>query len=173
MHRARRGASGAIGGMVMRRRTCILAALAGLAAACGSSYHSPSGAAAPAPQGPGFFITISGYTFSPLDLRVPPGATVTVLNDDGMPHSVTSEARPSAFTPGSVSGISFDTGQFTGTKTFAVASTATAGTVIPYYCTVHTSTMVTPNGTITIDPSASATTASPGSGGGGGGMPGY
>jgi plastocyanin len=104
--------------------------------------------------------------FSPLDLHVPPGATVTVLNLDGMAHSVTSEATPNAFTRGSVSGISFDTGQFIGTRTFAIPGTATNGTVVPYYCTFHTSTMVTPNGSVTIDPTAVATTppAMPGGG---------
>ena len=42
----------------------------------------------------------------------------------GIAHSVTSEASPNAFTRGSVGGVSFDTGQFTGTKTFALPSTA-------------------------------------------------
>jgi hypothetical protein len=32
------------------------------------------------------------------------------------------------FTPGSVSGVSFDTGAFTGTATFAIPSSATSGT---------------------------------------------
>jgi plastocyanin len=157
----------------MRGRTSgLFAALGIAAAACGSSSSS----AAPAPEGPGFFITISNMSFAPLDLHAPPGATVTVLDRDGIAHSVTSEASPNAFTRGSVGGVSFDTGQFTGTKTFALPSTASSGTVIPYYCTVHAGTMTTPNGTITIDPAALPTTA-PGSGGagagGGGGGGGY
>ncbi len=103
---------------------------------------------------PGFYITISGMAFSPANLAVPPGATVTVLNRDSIAHTVTSEATSGAYTPGSVGGVSFDTGQFTGQKSFTIPSTATEGTVIPYYCKVHTSTMVTPNGTITIQTSA-------------------
>lgn len=155
----------------MRGRTRWSLAALGLAvAACGSSSSSSS--PAPAPQGPGFFITISNLSYSPLNLHVPPGATVTVLNQDGMPHSVTSEATQNAFTPGSVSGVSFDTGPFTGTKTFSIPAAATGGTVIPYYCTVHRGTMATPNGAITVDPSAVATTA-PGAGGAGGGGGGY
>jgi len=90
-----------------------------------------------------------------------------VVNDDGMPHSVTSEATQNAFTPGSVSGISFDTGAFTGSRTFSIPSNAASGTVIPFFCTVHRGTMNTPNGSITIDPTATATTSS----GGGGGTP--
>lgn len=154
----------------MRGRLGSWLAAVGLAAAaaCGSSSSTSPGAS-PAPTGQGFFITISGMSFSPLDLHVPAGATVTVVNQDGATaHSVTSEARPGAFTPGAVSGVSFDTGSFAGTKTFTLPASAPSGTVIPYFCTVHGSTMATPNGAITIDPAAAPTTA-PGSGGGGGG----
>lgn len=159
----------------MRGRYGSWIAAIGLAAtaACGSSSSSVP-AAAPAPSGPGFFITISGMAFSPLDLHVPAGASVTVLNQDGSTaHSVTSEATQNAFAPGAVSGVSFDTGLFTGTKTFTIPATAPSGTVIPYFCMNHRSAMVTPNGAITIDPAAVPTTApgggAPGGGGGGGG----
>jgi len=134
-----------------------------IAAACGDS-SSPS----PASSSPGFFISISNLTFSPAALRVPPGGTVTVINDDGEDHSVTSEASPNAFTPGSVAGVSFDTGPFIGTRSFTLPSSAPNGTVIPFFCTVHTGTMTTPNGAVTIDSTAQPT-APPGGGGGGGG----
>jgi plastocyanin len=154
---------------------CTASAALLLAAGCGGSSSSSGSGPSPAPPqqtGPGFFITISGMAFSPLNLHVPPGGMVTVQNLDGMPHSVTSEASTNAFVPGSVSGISFNTGPFTGTMSFTVPSNAASGTVIPFFCTVHTSTMATPNGSITIDPSAAATSAPPGSGtpttGGGG-----
>ena len=98
----------------------------------------------------GFFVTISGMAFSPLELAVPPGATVTVLNRDAMAHSVTSEAVAGEFKPGAVSGVSFDTKPFTGTATFTVPANAQDGTVIPYYCSTHLGTMATPNGTIRI-----------------------
>ncbi len=140
-------------------------ALAGLAlAACGGSSSSSSSR----PTTPGFYIVISGMAFSPLNLHVPPGGTVTVLNDDSTAHSVTSESAPNAFTPGSVAGISFDTGPFTGNHSFTLPADAKNGTAIPYYCTVHKSAMATPTGTITIDSTAkpSAPPAAPG-------MPGY
>ena len=139
----------------------LVVALSLTAAACGSSPG-----AAPAPSGPGFFITISNLSYSPLDLHVPPGGTVTVINQDAMPHSVTSEATPGAFTHGSVDGISFDTGSFSGTRSFTIPPSAASGTVIPFFCTVHTSTMSTPNGAITVDPGAAPTAAL-----GGGGAP--
>jgi plastocyanin len=120
--------------------------------------------------GPGFYITISGMAFSPLDLHVPPGATVTVINMDGIAHSVTSEASVDAFTVGSVAGVSFDTGQFTGLRSFGVGASAPNGTVVPYFCTAHRAAMATPNGSITVD-SAAVAAAPPSTGvaGGGGG----
>jgi plastocyanin len=145
------------------RHYLTLAALAVTAAAgCGggSSYgggtvtSTGNGTPAGGTTAAGFVITIAGLRFSPVNLAVPPGTTVTVINDDSMLHSVTSEATAGSFTKGSVAGVSFDTGEFTGQRTFTIPATATAGTVIPYYCVVHTSTMATPNGTITIDPNA-------------------
>ena len=103
----------------------------------------------------GFFLTISKLQYSPLDLHAPPGATITVINSDSMSHSVTSEAAAGAFSPGAPEGATaFDTGAFTGTTTFSLASTAVNGTVIPYYCSVHKATMSPPTGTITVDTSA-------------------
>jgi hypothetical protein len=47
-----------------------------------------------------------------------------------------------------VNGIDFDTGSFRGTTNFTISSSATPGTVIPYYCTVHGTMMG--RGTITV-----------------------
>jgi plastocyanin len=152
------------------------AALIGAAVACGGG----SDGAAPAPSpagGQGFVITISGMRFSPLDLHVPPGATVTVVNQDGEVHSVTSQAAPSTFVAGAVNGVSFDTGLFTGTRTFSIPASAPDGTVVPFFCRSHLGAMVTPNGTVTVDaaaaPPASAPDTGASDGGAGGGMPGY
>jgi plastocyanin len=138
----------------MRGRAIRAAALAAATVACGSANNL---AAAPPPQNPGFSITIVGFEYLPLNLRVPPGGTVTIINEDTMPHSVTSESTLNAFRFGSVNGVSFDTGSFSGTKSFQIPANAPSGTVIPYFCTVHLGTMVTPNGSITIDPTAVAT----------------
>lgn len=142
-----------------------LAAAGAAAPGCGgSSSDDDEGDALP----PGFYITISGMRFSPLELSVPPGATVTVLNRDGEVHSVTSQSAPSAFTPGSVAGVAFDTGLFLGQRTFTVPASAPEGTVIPYYCSSHLQTMVTPNGTLRIR-AASQPSSPPGGGGRDGG----
>jgi plastocyanin len=96
-----------------------------------------------------YTITIQNFAYSPSNLAVPPGATVTVVNRDTAPHSVTSESTMGNFTPGGVNGVSFDTGSFTaGNRTFTIPSSAPMGTVVPYYCSVHLSSM--PQGTVTI-----------------------
>jgi plastocyanin len=155
----------------MHTRLLAARSLLGLAAitaiACGGSSSSSN---SPTPTSPGFFITISNMSFSPLNLHVPPGGTVTVINDDGITHSVTSESTPNAFAPGAVGGVSFDTGLFSGgQKSFTIPATAANGTVIPYFCMSHKQLMNTPTGTITVDTSAGATTPPPSGGGGMGG----
>jgi plastocyanin len=141
-------------------------------ASCGGSSSGGGGGGTVSGGAPGFYIKIQGMAFSPLELSVPPGGTVTVVNDDGFPHTVTSEAAAGNFTLGNVAGVQFDTGQFTGTRTFPIPANAPNGTVIPYFCNVHKSMMVTPTGTIKVDDTAQPGPA-PGSGGGGGGGGGY
>jgi plastocyanin len=151
---------------LLAARSLLTVAFAALAAACGGSSNDNSTTTPPVT--PGYFITISNMSFSPLDLHVPPGGTVTVINKDTLVHSVTSQSAANAFTPGGVSGVSFDTGEFVGQKTFTIPATAAEKTVIPYYCTSHKQLMVPPNGTITVDTSAGQTTPPSGGGGGGG-----
>jgi plastocyanin len=155
----------------------ILALLGGLTmlAACGGGggYSGGGGGGGGGPTGsdPGFYIVITGMTFSPAELAVPPGATVTVLNRSSLPHSVTSQATAGAFTPGAVAGIDFDTGVFgTGSQTFVIPADAAEGTAIPYYCRVHMGDMSPSSPTIRIDPSAQPAPAPGSSSVGGGGM---
>jgi plastocyanin len=96
-------------------------------------------------------ISITNMTFSPVNLQAPPGAVITVVNNDSMAHSVTSEANAGDYSPGAPSGVTaFDTGPFNGTTSFALSTTALDGTVIPFFCSVHTASMATPTGTITV-----------------------
>jgi plastocyanin len=83
-------------------------------------------------------------------MSVTPGTTITVVNQDSMTHSVTSQVATGDLTPGAVNGISFDTGAFLGTVTFTIPSSATVGTVIPYYCAVHLLMMGMNQGQITV-----------------------
>jgi plastocyanin len=97
-------------------------------------------------------ITITNFQYSPADLAVKPGTTVTVVNHDADAHSVTSQSTANAFTPGAVAGIHFDTGSFHTTATFSLPATALPGTVIPYFCTVHGTMAGMGTGRITIVP---------------------
>jgi hypothetical protein len=132
----------------------VLVAASLLVPGCGDS--SPSASTLP----PGYYISIAGMSFSPLNLEAPTGATITVLN--AMAHSVTQQAAAGAFVPGAPAGTTaFDTGLFTGTKTFVLPAGLADGTVLHYYCTSHTSLMTTPNGTITIRAAAPPVSGGP------------
>jgi plastocyanin len=70
-------------------------------------------------------VEIRDYAYSPGNLQVPVGATVTWTNDDGAQHTATAKSRD------------WDTGKLgqgeSGAITFRVAGTYT------YYCTIHPS----------------------------------
>jgi plastocyanin len=112
-------------------------------------FPSTGGTTGTGGTGTTYTITIQNFAYSPSNLDVPPGATVTVVNRDSVAHSVTSESALGNFTPGGVNGVSFDTGNFAaGTRSFTIPPSAPMGTVVPYYCVPHTSGM--PQGTVTI-----------------------
>ncbi len=123
--------------------TFVGAAAAG--AGCGGGDSSPLVPSA-------FLIRLSAFRFVPEHLTVAPGATVIVLNEDApTPHSVTSEAAPGTFAPGTVSGVGFDTEPFgTDQTSFSIPADAPDGTVIPFYCRVHGRTERTPEGLLTV-----------------------
>jgi plastocyanin len=160
--------------MIIRHFAALLVA-ATAAVGCSGSSNNPA-----ANEPGGYTISIANMAWSPANLTVPAGATVTVVNNDGFPHTVTSESAKGQFTPGSVSGVSFDTGSFNGTASFRLPDSIADGTVIPYYCAIHKGSMVPADGTITIKASAAGGAGGGGSGGapgaagapGGGGMPG-
>jgi plastocyanin len=139
-------------------RIVVVEALAAIVAVgCGGGGSNGGGTVTTTgtPTPTGFVIRIAALRYSPVNLSVPPGATITVVNEDVTLHSVTSEATTGAYTPGGVNGVTFDTGAFsTGQRTIQIPTTAAAGTVIPFYCTAHLTMMLPPNGTITVDPAA-------------------
>ncbi|MEV6979027.1 cupredoxin domain-containing protein [Kitasatospora sp. NPDC093806] len=103
-------------------------ALAGslLALALGACSSGPS-APAGTPSGGASAdarITIDGFRFRPTDLTVRPGQSITVLNDDSAPHTVTAEDA------------SFDTKAIGpgASATFTVPSRKGS---YPYLCSIH------------------------------------
>jgi plastocyanin len=94
----------------------------GLIISCGKSSGYSSGNNTPPPASPNS-VTISGMSFSPANLSVIAGTTVTWTNDDGMTHTVTSTSG------------AFDSGNLAAGGKFS----HTFGTVgsFPYKCTIH------------------------------------
>ncbi len=91
----------------------------------------------------------SGYRFATPALVVPAGATVLIKNEDGVPHTVTSEAAPGAFSPSGA----FDTGLIPAGRTATITiPAAVPGTVYYYYCSIHLNLMVPADGMITVGP---------------------
>ncbi|MGZ3418088.1 MAG: cupredoxin domain-containing protein [Polyangiales bacterium] len=128
----------------MNGSSALCSLLASAAIVCASCGLEP-----PSTPAGGLVITIQSFSFSPADITVDPGGVIVVRNVDPEPHSVTSESAEGAFSPGGVNGVSFDTGAFaSGDRTITIPTTAPHGTVVPYYCSVHTSGM--PQGRITI-----------------------
>jgi plastocyanin len=105
-----------------------------LLAACGSSTPTMSGsAAAPTSSSGGSSITISNFMFNPMSLRVSPGATVKVTNNDSATHTLTA------------SGGQFNTGNITQNQTKTFRAPSKPGTY-HYICNIHQYMM----GTITV-----------------------
>ena len=89
----------------------------------GSGSSSGSGATS-APVGASQ-IVISNFAFSPADLSVAAGQTVTVVNNDSTTHTLTA-----------TTGKAFDTGDLAPGKTATFTAPTTPGTY-SYICTIH------------------------------------
>jgi len=69
-------------------------------------------------------VTIKDFAFQPSTLRVRPGATVTVVNEDGVTHTLTSTTG------------AFTTGDIPAGRTVHFGAPATSGSY-PYRCDIH------------------------------------
>jgi amicyanin len=69
-------------------------------------------------------VTIQNFAFSPADLKIKKGDTVTWTNEDSAPHQIASD------TTGKFQGPSFSKGQ---TYSFTFNDTGT----FPYHCVIH------------------------------------
>ncbi|HLZ70688.1 MAG TPA: cupredoxin family copper-binding protein [Dehalococcoidia bacterium] len=133
------------GGLVARFVLPAMVGLGVLAAACSSSAKSaqlppanppvppsalttaqpptprPGELAVATPSGPA--VTIDNFSFTPATISVPVGATVTWVNHDDVPHTVTSSTK------------AFDSSTIDSDKQFSFTFT-TAGTY-NYFCSIH------------------------------------
>jgi plastocyanin len=119
--------------MAMAKFSVVLAVLGliiGVASGCGGSSApsaSPSGtvttSTSDAPAAEGATITISGMSFGE-PITVAPGTEITVVNDDTVEHSVTSQTKGQ-----------FDS-EADGKEKATFAAPTTAGEY-PFYCRYH------------------------------------
>ncbi|WP_194908586.1 cupredoxin domain-containing protein [Catenulispora rubra] len=79
-------------------------------------------------------IVIDNFAFSPANLTVRPGQTITVVNHDSVTHTLTAG-----------SGAAFDTGALNPGKSATITAPTTPG-AYPYVCTIHASM----HGTLTV-----------------------
>ncbi|MEU3750161.1 cupredoxin domain-containing protein [Streptomyces narbonensis] len=70
-------------------------------------------------------ITIRGFAFQPADLKVRPGTTVTVVNEDSASHTVTATGSDA-----------FDTGEIAGGRSATFTAPDKPGTY-PFFCSIH------------------------------------
>ncbi|MDT9691882.1 cupredoxin family copper-binding protein [Streptomyces sp. P9(2023)] len=70
-------------------------------------------------------IIIRGFAFKPTSLKIRPGATITVVNQDSVPHTVTA-----------TEGEAFDTGEIAGGQSASFTAPDKPGTY-PFFCSIH------------------------------------
>jgi plastocyanin len=104
-----------------------------LLAACGSSSPTKSAGSSTGSSSSGDHVTISNFMFSPMDLTVSPGETVSVTNKDSATHTLTA------------TGGQFNTGDITQNQTKSFKAPTKPGKY-SYICNIHQYMM----GTITV-----------------------
>jgi len=86
---------------------------------------APGAASRPADTGPAAKVTIDNFRFTPAEITVRPGATVTWVNKDDAPHTATAKGGKPAF----------DSGALDTDETYAF--TFKAPGTYRYYCKIH------------------------------------
>ena len=111
----------------MMKKTFLILATALLFSACSygtatpsASTQTPSATQAQAPN----TLAIKDYAFSPVNLTVKAGATVTVKNNDTVPHTVTGDTA------------AFDSGNIPVGTTGTFTAPTKPGTYT-FHCTIH------------------------------------
>jgi len=113
------------------------AAETGAAQQSGGGTGGPGGAATPA-TGAILVIPVGAATpgnpaYEPAELTATKGDTITVRNDDTVPHTATSGTGPEDPT----SGQSFDTSIIMAAESGSIDTAQLDAGEYPYYCTVH------------------------------------
>ena len=96
-----------------------------LAAASGCTAYQQGGGQQETPAADENAVNIQGFAFSPAEITIKKGSTVTWTQKDSVPHTVTTISGPEGF----------DSGPLSSGQSFSYAF-KTAGTY-EYYCSIH------------------------------------
>jgi len=111
--------------MVSPVKHFVAVSLVALLAACSTPAPPTGRPAVAAPVTPPNTVIIDNFTFSPPMLTVQPGTTITWINRDDVPHTVTSTTEPRLLNSPALDTDAKFSFTFTSPGTY------------PYYCTVH------------------------------------
>ncbi|MGH3928761.1 MAG: cupredoxin domain-containing protein [Pseudonocardiaceae bacterium] len=113
------------------RTRCLLAALAVALSATATLTLAPSAAGGQGHDAQSVTVPIQNFTFTPPDLTINTGDTVTWVNQDRAPHDVTATSGPGQFASGTLAqGKSF-------------SHTFSAPGAYDYQCTIHPNMVAT------------------------------
>lgn len=101
----------------------VLGSVVGCGGGAGGRAGESGGGAVTTPNPPDT-IMIDKFAYQPVVLTVSPGATITVVNEDPVAHTVTAKGK------------SFDTGSIAGGERGQFTAPSKPGTY-PYICTFH------------------------------------
>ncbi|MGR4880406.1 cupredoxin domain-containing protein [Streptomyces sp. LARHCF249] len=113
-HRTRGAAVGA---------ACALLTIVGVTSTSAAPLSPPASASAITVEGTE--VHIRGFNFVPAEVKVRAGATVTVVNDDSAPHTLTA-----------TEGDAFDTGTIEGGESGTFTAPSKPGSY-PFLCSLH------------------------------------
>lgn len=102
---------------------CALLAIVGVTSTSAAPLSPPASTSTVTVEGAE--VRIKGFKFIPADVKVPAGATVTVINEDSAPHTLTA-----------TEGYAFDTGTIEGGASGTFTAPSKPGSY-PFFCSVH------------------------------------
>lgn len=98
--------------------------LGGCGGSSGETHATTSPAVSPPTRQGSTVVTIEHFAFSPANLTVAPGATITVVNKDDAVHTLTATDH------------AFDTGRIAAGATATITAPSGPG-AHPYLCSIH------------------------------------
>lgn len=102
---------------------CALLAIVGATSTSAAPLSPPASASSVTVEGAE--VRIRGFNFVPAEVKVRAGATITVMNEDSAPHTLTA-----------TEGDAFDTGTIEGGASSTFTAPSKPGSY-PFFCSIH------------------------------------